>query len=324
MKNEKIFNAVGKISDELIEDAAITTKKKTHTVVWIRLAAMAACLCLVVCGLLMMQNRTPIPPISENNQPITDPIFRGPTDETTGNETTTPNDEATFPNKNGNKIGVYKIASLELDVAEMLNNLESAGWKKTECTMSGEYSFFLKGALNEAHNNLTAEECIEQAKVFLIDSGLSAHIVKHGVFDYDYESSVADGLVVTYCYFLCEGERTGAYIRFVFEDYKHIGEVQANVYSSECVDNLTLLQPDEALETAYMVNDKGKLEKINADEFSIKNIKLVYVNGLPYYKFNGFGSNSRLYINGFSLAISIDESSVYAQLQEQHNAFKFE
>ena len=29
MKNERILNAVGKISDELIEDAAITTKKKT-------------------------------------------------------------------------------------------------------------------------------------------------------------------------------------------------------------------------------------------------------------------------------------------------------
>ena len=32
MKNERILNAVGKISDELIEDAAITTKKKTRYV----------------------------------------------------------------------------------------------------------------------------------------------------------------------------------------------------------------------------------------------------------------------------------------------------
>ena len=47
MKNEKLLNAMGKISDELIEDAAITTGKKRHTVVWVRWAAMVACLCLV-------------------------------------------------------------------------------------------------------------------------------------------------------------------------------------------------------------------------------------------------------------------------------------
>lgn len=48
MKNEKIFNAVGKISDELIEDALITTGKKTHAAVWWKWAAVAACLCLIV------------------------------------------------------------------------------------------------------------------------------------------------------------------------------------------------------------------------------------------------------------------------------------
>ena len=48
MKNERILNAVGKISDELVEDAAITTKKKTRSVVWVRWAAMAACFVLIL------------------------------------------------------------------------------------------------------------------------------------------------------------------------------------------------------------------------------------------------------------------------------------
>ena len=48
MKNEKLLNAMGKISNELIEDAAITTGKKRHAVVWVRWAAIVACLCLVV------------------------------------------------------------------------------------------------------------------------------------------------------------------------------------------------------------------------------------------------------------------------------------
>ena len=48
MKNDKVLNAMGKISDELIEDAAITTKKKTRSVVWARWAAMAACFALII------------------------------------------------------------------------------------------------------------------------------------------------------------------------------------------------------------------------------------------------------------------------------------
>ena len=75
MKNEKIMNAMGKISDELIEDAVITTEKKTHTAVWVRWAAMAACLCLVICGLFMMQNSTPMPSATGDNPSVVDPVF---------------------------------------------------------------------------------------------------------------------------------------------------------------------------------------------------------------------------------------------------------
>lgn len=70
MKNEKIFNAVGKISDELIEDAIITTGKKTHTTVWVKWAAMAACLCLAVAAFIVpkLQNNAtgPVPQLSTN------------------------------------------------------------------------------------------------------------------------------------------------------------------------------------------------------------------------------------------------------------------
>ena len=81
---------------------------------------------------------------------------------------------------------------------------------------------------------------------------------------------------------------------------------------------------DDALKTAYKMNSDGKLEEINADDYRIQNVKLIYVNGLPYYKFAGFGINNRSYIDGFALAISIDESAIQAQLLAQHAAFKFE
>lgn len=324
MKNEKIMNALGQISDELIEDAVITTEKKIHTVAWVTWAAIAVCLCVVIFGLFVMQNSTFIPSTAGDKSPVTDPVSRGPTDETTNNEAITPDNDVTSPNKDGEKINVYKITSLDLNVEGMLANLESEGWTKTECTIAGEYSFFLKGTLGEMHTDLTDEECEELAKTFLTDSGLAAHLEKYGVVNFEYESSDADGLVVTYCYFMCEGERTGAYIRFVFEGDKHIGEVQANVYSSERIDNLTLLSLDDALKTAYMKNSDGKLEEINANDYRIQNVKLIYVNGLPYYKFTGYGINNRSFIDGFAPAVSFDESNIQAQLLEQHAAFKFE
>lgn len=52
MKNEKILNAMGKISDELIEDAVITTRNKTHTAVWWKWAAAAACFCLIAAAFI--------------------------------------------------------------------------------------------------------------------------------------------------------------------------------------------------------------------------------------------------------------------------------
>lgn len=48
MKEEKLLNAMGKISDELVEDSAISKKQKAHAKAWVKWTAMAACLCLII------------------------------------------------------------------------------------------------------------------------------------------------------------------------------------------------------------------------------------------------------------------------------------
>lgn len=63
MKSEKIFNAIGKISDELIEDASIMSKK-VQAKVWIRWVAVAACLSLLITG------GTIIAPFLTENDPV--------------------------------------------------------------------------------------------------------------------------------------------------------------------------------------------------------------------------------------------------------------
>ncbi len=201
-----------------------------------------------------------------------------------------------------------------------------AGWSNTECMLCNEYGFVLKGESSGSTNEMTTDECVALAQAFLADSGLDSLLSQNKI-SYEFASSVnddLDDLIVTYCYFMCEGERTGAYIRFIFEDDKCIGEVQAHIYSSVCIDTFELLTLDQALNNAFQVNSDGVLEEVNAADYTIKNEKLVYINGLPYYRFGGFGINSRGYIDGYALAINIDDSAASEQLHEQFAAFKIE
>lgn len=56
MKSKKILIAMGKISDDLIEDADIASNKKPQRSVWSKVVAIAACLCLLITGGFMIGN----------------------------------------------------------------------------------------------------------------------------------------------------------------------------------------------------------------------------------------------------------------------------
>lgn len=49
MRKEKLYEAIGDINDNYIDDAHMATKKKNRPV-WLKWCAMAACLCLIVAG----------------------------------------------------------------------------------------------------------------------------------------------------------------------------------------------------------------------------------------------------------------------------------
>ncbi|MBQ2857419.1 MAG: hypothetical protein IJE78_09925 [Bacteroidaceae bacterium] len=327
MTRKQISEVISNINQKhILEAADNVVTPKTSSFSWVKWSSLAACLCLLVCGIFMARNNLAPPPVGGDNPSIVDTHYRGPSEETTSNETTNHSTNPSVSSQVAKKINVYKTESLDLDIkkiAEFQNNLESAGWAQTECTLNNEYGFNLKGTINNVQKKPGAEDCKKLAEEFMKDSGLIVHLGKYGVFDFEYESSVGDGFIVTYCYFMCDGEKTGAYIRFIFEGYKHVGEVQAHIYSSECIDILPLLSLEDALKSAYSLNE-GKLEKVNAEDFRIQNTKLVYINGLPYYRFDGFGINTRLFINGFALAIDVNTSSIPDQLISQHQAFKFE
>ena len=49
MKKENLYEAIGDINENYVNDAHMTAKKKSRSV-WVKWVAMAACLCLVVIG----------------------------------------------------------------------------------------------------------------------------------------------------------------------------------------------------------------------------------------------------------------------------------
>lgn len=320
MTRKNISDAVTNIKQKhIVEAADYTATRNVSSFSWVKWAATAACLCLVLGVLFTMPGINPAPPVSGDDPVVTGPIRGGITEQTAGSETTTPFGD-------GEKINVYEIASLNFDsnkVQSLQTALVDAGWSNTECMLCNEYGFVLKGKSSGSINDMTTDECVTLAQAFLTDSGLD-RLLSQNEISYEFASSVNDDLIVTYCYFMCEGERTGAYIRFIFEDYKCIGEVQAHIYTSECIDTLELLTFDQALNNAYKVNAEGVLEEVNAADYTIKNEELVYVNGLPYYRFDGYGINIRGYIDGYALAINIDDSTASEQLLEQHSAFSIE
>lgn len=55
MKKEQLYEALGEINEDYINDAHQTAKKKSHPV-WMKWGAMAACLCLVVIGVFIAPN----------------------------------------------------------------------------------------------------------------------------------------------------------------------------------------------------------------------------------------------------------------------------
>lgn len=309
-KKTLISDAVTNIDTRYIEEAAeytaATPKRKYAFAGWI---AAAACFCLLIAGVFLMRQGNGATPVTDDlNNPV-----RG---EVAGTNT--------LPGEDDEQVNVYKIDGLGID-ANYLEDMQTAlyehGWAYTECTLLDEYDFVLKGSADEITNDMNKDECTELAKAFLEDSGLNALIKANGI-SYKFVQTASEGLVVTCCYFLYDGENTGAYIRFIFEDYKCIGEIQAHIYNAECLDALELLTLDEALAHAYKVNADGILEEIDAENYNVKGAELVYVRGLPYYRFNGYGINTREVIDGYALAVDIYSSDFSDVLTKEHELFK--
>ena len=66
MTNEKLYEAIGEISDNKIKEAKQVRKNKQP--IWLKWGAVAACLCLVLVGSVVLMQRDPEPAGVETEQ----------------------------------------------------------------------------------------------------------------------------------------------------------------------------------------------------------------------------------------------------------------
>lgn len=216
------------------------------------------------------------------------------------------------------KLNIYENSSINIDseyVDTMIKNLKDAGWNELECSILKDSFFTLKCNEKKEPIVLSDEDYLELTVYFLKDSGLKNFFEKEGI-EYQLQTVTDSQLTVTYCYLMCEGQTTGSYLRFVYEDSYFCGECQANLYRSECIASAEMYPLEEALEHAFYINE-AKNGSADTDDYNVNNIKIVYVNGLPYYHFIGLGIDNRSAIDGYALAVKLNEVDIDSEVLEK-------
>ncbi len=322
MKSYDILDAIGGIDAKYVENA---TRKKRHSLLWIKIVPVAACLCLIVGIAIFFSPDMPNPPVVDNEIIIPNDNLENIPDGTRG-DTTVPSssDQSDESAITGDGLNVFENSPIGINDKFMQTisaSIVQAGWNKVNYILYDEYSFTLHGENYESINVMSQDEILKNTQEFLHDSGLEKLLSNAGI-EYELETNSDDAISLSFCYLICEGERTGAYIRFVFEGSKVLGECQAFIYASECIDNLEKLSFEEALNQAFYV-ENNEFIPVNVADYTISNEKIVYVNGLPYYCFVGYGINSRSRIDGYALAVDIEVSPIRDKLMEMYLDFNF-
>lgn len=209
-----------------------------------------------------------------------------------------------------NKIAIYHNYAIDInkDFLElMVDNLKNNGWNELDYDLMDEYSFILAGNVSDTIVLMNKEELIQQAEMYLKNSGL-LHLFDEKKIEYEIIPSDYDELNEVFCYLLNNGERTGGYIRINFRSKNICEECQARLYESDVIENVNIVPLNLAMEHAFYIDENADIA-VDSDDYDVHNIEIVYINGIPYYKFNGYSKEYRTALIGYALAINVDNIS---------------
>ncbi|MBA7484649.1 hypothetical protein ES707_20179 [subsurface metagenome] len=190
---------------------------------------------------------------------------------------------------------------------ELIKNLYDNGWGKHTFEHVEKGGYFIKSK-EKGSGFLSSNQLMEISQAFINESGLYEFLYDMGI-KFEYEIEGNEGQYVAFCYLLKDDRRTGSYIRMIFEGNKICPECKMYLYDSEIIGNLPTILFEEALDRAFYIFEHSNIKE-DHNNYIIKNTKIKYVNGLPYYNFDAFGINTRTAVEGYALAVYYDDLSI--------------
>lgn len=205
------------------------------------------------------------------------------------------------------------IALNDNDLQHIVENLDKNGWKHHEYKILDNGGYTISNI--EQGNGITNQNEYEKIAIkFIEDSGLAAILLENEI-QCELEILQNNDFFTAFYYLLYEGHRTGSFIRMNFESDKICAECMMYLFKSELIEQLKAISFEDAIKYSFYLEESAESKSDN-NNYIVKNISMKYVNGLPYYNFTGYGVNNRKAINGYALAISIDESNNIEKLLE--------
>ncbi len=217
-------------------------------------------------------------------------------------------------------INVYNNTLINLDSSfldEIIHSLKVKGWGKYTIRRLDNKKYYIKGSGIRSNIN-DPKEYEKIALDFLEDSGINKYL-SNEQFDYEVVVKEEDTLV-SYCYLLCEGKRTGSYIEMIFDSEKSCSTCIMYLYDSEIIETIKSVPFETAIKNAFYIFDGAKQPYDNY-EYGIQNIEIIYKEGLPFYAFKAYGITTRTMCDGYALAIDVSKSKNIDIIQEKYNHF---
>ncbi len=217
------------------------------------------------------------------------------------------------------KLNIYNNTMINFDdefCNEIIDNLRKKGWSKHTIDNNGDGGYYIKGPSGSIIKD--AKRYKQLTNDFLEDSGIQAYLDKSNI---DYEVVVEEDGLQAFCYLLCEGQRTGSYIRMNFEGEKSCTECVMYLYKTELIEKIDRIPFEKICENAFDIYQDPSDELMEEHSYLCHHFSIRYIDGLPYYYFAASVVGKSWQFDGFALAVDVSKSKNIELIQEKYNNF---
>jgi len=322
MKIPKLAFAMGYIDDDLIiaaeEYKPISQKKSVFH--WKRIAAIAACFCVIVCSLFLYQNSRPA-----DMTDLHEIVQGGVNAEVIQVSGFTPFNNVKIEESQllrtfytSDMLSLYTIVGNSVfddeTIAQFAENAAKAGWLSNYTIEYNDGTYSIVNNTNStasmSTDSLGGKDIADQ---FMSDAGIYVWLNSRNI-DVEYGDRTTDCVPAKYYHLTIDGHYFADNIQLIMNNDGCILECNFTIREYEKSDETVTLMPFvDALKDTFCVT---KLNTPNSIE--IYNAQLCFVAGIPVYALLGEPADGSA-ITAYTFAFEVNDSQYVTQLYEAIN-----